>query len=98
MLNEDSFSNLYDSMNENFGELERIMGSIYQYTQSNPSDENAKTLLVGLGEVAKKMIGSQREFTISYGDATIKDSLVDILNDKESALVNALEETKGKSK
>ena len=97
-MNSDSFSNIYDSMNDNFGELERIMGSIYQYTQSNPSDENAKGLLLGLGEVAKKMIGSQREFTISYGDAAIKDSLVDRLNDKESALASSLEETKGKSR
>ena len=98
MFNGDNFSNLYDSMNENYGELERIMGSIYQYTQSNPNDENAKELLLGLGEVAKKMIGSQREFTISYGNDSIKDSLVDRLNDKESALVSSLAKTKVKSR
>lgn len=98
MLNQDGFSNVYDSMTGNYGELERIMESVYQYTQSNPSNEEAEELLVGLGKVAQKMIGTQKEFTIQYGDSSIKGSLMDNLDDKALSLASSLEETKEKNK
>lgn len=95
MTNSDNFEIIYDTMNKSYEELEEVMSTIYQFTQTNPENENAKAILAKLGDVAKKMIGSQREFATSYGSPEFKDVLEERLSNKEQALDIALGETTG---
>lgn len=59
----------------------------------------ARDVLTRLGTVGQNMIFSQREFTKSYGDPSLKDSLIviDNLDSKAQALSKEEEEdTKAK--
>lgn len=94
----ENFDFIYDSMTKNYSDLEQIMGAIYQKTQSDPTDESNFELLQGLGEVAKNMIESQKEFTTAYGDPSIKETVVANLNDKQQTLMKALGESSRKTK
>lgn len=93
----DKFDEIYNTMINNYNELEEIMTYLYQQLASNPQDENIKNLFQGLGNVAKNMISTQKLFTKSYCNDELCDSLVDRLNSKQETLSNALEETKGKT-
>ena len=79
-------------MTHNYGKLEGIMADLYQYLQDNPTDEMARDVLTRLGTVGQNMIFSQKEFTKSYGDPALKDSLIDNLDSKAQALSKAAEE------
>ena len=49
-----------------------------------------------LAHSEQNTIFSQREFTKSYGDPSLKDSLIDNLDSKAQALSKAEEDTKAK--
>lgn len=96
MKKENVFGEIYDGMSHNYGVLEGIMSDLYQYLQDNPTDEMAKDVLSRLGIVGQNMIFSQRGFTQSYGDPSIKDSLINNLDSKSQALSSAEDSVKGK--
>lgn len=93
----ENFDSIWDNMTNSYNQLEQIMSAVYQQTQSNPTDENSQSLLQGLGDVAKSMIFSQREFTTAYCDPSMKDVLVSKLDEKKESLEKALGESKGKT-
>ncbi len=94
----ENFDFIYDRMNKNYSDLEQIMGAIYQKAQSDPTDESNYELLQGLGEVAKNMIELQKEFTMEYGDSSIKEVVVANLDNKQQALMQALGKSSRKAK
>ena len=98
MDNNDNFGFIFDNMTRNYARVETLLENLYQHIQANPSDEAAISFLQELGSVAKEMIHSQIEFTSAYCDKSLRDNLIDKLVDKETALANALEETRGRSR
>ena len=54
----------------------------------------AREVLTRLGAVAQNMIFSQRKLTKSYGDPSLRDSLIDNLDSKAQALSKAKKDTK----
>lgn len=93
----ENFDFVFDKMSKNYSELELIMSAVYQQTQNDPTDENSQSLLQGLGNVAKGIISSQRDFTVAYCDPQMKEVLVASLDDKLESLSKALESSKGKT-
>lgn len=86
----ENFGQIYDSMSRTYSELESMMGTIYEEMQNNPSDERNNNLLQGLGSIGLKMLFSQRDFTESYGDNDLKETLVSKLDEKITTLSNDL--------
>ena len=86
MNTEDTFEIIFDGMTHNYGKLEEIMADLYQYLRDNPTDEMARYVLTRLVTVSQNMIFSQREFTKSYGNPSLKDILIDNLDSKAQAL------------
>ena len=94
----ENFDFIYDGMSKNYNDLEQIMSAVYQKTQFDSTDESSLELLKGLGEIAKNMIESQKEFTLAYCDPTIRETLVANLDGKQQTLMKALGETTNKTK
>ena len=92
-----NFDSIFEKMSNNYSELEQIMGDLYQQIQNDPVDEHSQLLLQGLGNVAKGIISSQRDFAVAYCDSQMKDMLVARLDEKEESLVKALESSQGKT-
>lgn len=84
------FDIVYESMSRTYGELEMIMRSIYQQIKEHPGDEKYLELFQGLGDVAKGMTSSQREFTSIYCDPSIKEALITRMDQRENVLEEAL--------
>ena len=79
--------NLYNKLNDNYEYLERIMGAIYDETL--PLEK--ATLLQTLGELGYKLLQVQKELV--QDDAL----LVNKVESKETALLNALKENNNKN-
>lgn len=94
----ENFDFIYDSMSRNYSYLEEIMSTVYQKIQLDPTDESSFELLQGLGEVAKNMIESQKEFTTLYGDSSIKETVIANLDIKKQTLMETLEKSTRKAK
>lgn len=92
------FNNMYDSLSDVYLELENIMGSIYGELQIDPTNERNINLLQELGNVALKVIYSQKGLVENYGDKEIKDSLLTNLDAKEETLSSALAQNKNKTR
>ena len=86
----DKFGRVYDNLSSIYSELEDIMGSLYEELQNEPTNMEKSNLLQGLGSVANRILSSQMEFVESYGDPQYKDNLLTNLDNRQSALLDAL--------
>ncbi len=89
-----SFDNIYDGMNYNYGKLEGVLADLYRRLQDDPSDDFARDMFTRLSTVAEDMIFSQKELTTYYGDPSIKNSLIGQLDSKVAALHQGLDQVK----
>lgn len=94
----ENFGNVYDAMSHNYGELERLLGYIYEYMQNNPNDEFARDMFNKVNIIGQNMIFSQKEFTSSYCEESIKDNLIENLDSKVEFLKKNDEEFKSISR
>ena len=94
----ENFGFVYDKMSENYNALEQMMGTMYQQLLEDPTNENTKNILAGLGDIGKKMLSSQSDFVSIYADPSQKEALMARLDDKIQVLSNALEETNHKTR
>ncbi len=86
----ESFNNVYDNLSVAYAHLESIMGSLYEELRKDPSNQKNSDLLQGLGEVATKILSSQKDFVEGYGEKDIKDVLMANIDSKETVLKSAL--------
>ncbi len=93
----EKFGEVYDKMSTNYKAVEDMMGVIYEQMQVLPDNQGLQSILQGLGKIAKGMISSQMDFTDAYCDTNLKSSLMNNLSDKESVLLNVLNENKSKT-
>ena len=89
-MNEEKFGMMFDNFSNIYSELEGIMGSLYEELQNEPSNVEKANLLQDLGSVAKRTLESQMNFVEAYGEAYIKESLLNNLDAKKQVLVDAL--------
>lgn len=92
------FDFVFDRMTHSFDKLEHTLEYLYDQIKNNPNDEYSKELLLELGNVGLNMLDSQMCFTDSYADKNTKEFLMTKLHNKKTALSNALDNTKGRSK
>lgn len=86
----EEFNNMYDNLSIAYAQLETIMGSIYEELHMDPSNKKNADLLQGLGEVATKILSSQKDLVEGYGEKDIKDVLMANIDSKETVLKSAL--------
>ncbi|MEG2621107.1 MAG: hypothetical protein RSA10_03375 [Bacilli bacterium] len=91
-----NFDKMYDDLTTVYVELESMMGNLYQGIQQDPTDQRSVELLQGLGRVAMKVICSQKDLVVNYGDKDMKEVLISNLESKEVTLSNSLSQETSK--
>lgn len=91
------FEEVYDSMTDNYSRLETVIADLYQYLQSNPSDEVVRSTIGRLSSIGDRMLSSQRDFTEYYAEQNEKTNLIAHLDSKIESLSKSTEEFKSKS-
>lgn len=69
----EQFDYVYEQMNKSFSYVEGMMGVICDKIKNDPTNSENIEILEGLGEIALKILYSQREFTDVYADGEMKD-------------------------
>lgn len=84
------FDTMYDNLSGIYSELESMMGSIYEELQSDPTNIDKANFLQGLGNVALKILSTQRDLVEEFSDRDVKDILISNIDNKASVLTTAL--------
>ena len=90
MENSDFFGTIYDGMNRNYRKLEDLLSYLYQ----NKDKEMVKEIMDRLVAIGMDMTSIQKDLVSEYGDSSIKQSLIDNLDERTSSLSQALEQIK----
>ena len=90
MENNDFFGTIYDGMNRNYRKLEDLLSYLYQ----NKDKEIVKEIMDRLVAIGIDMTSIQKDLVSEYGDSSIKQSLIDNLDERTSSLSQALEQIK----
>lgn len=91
----ENFDRVFDDLTGVYSELENVMGSLYNDIQNNPEDQRSIEMLRGLGNVASRLLASQRDLVESYCDHEFKENLDRRLEEKEMVLSTALSQVSG---
>lgn len=79
---------IFDKMNGIYQYLEQIMSGIYDGRLQEKEE-----ILQALGELGKRLIGTQKDFVAMNGDVLYQRELLSKLDGKGAALDKALSET-----
>lgn len=89
-MGEEAFGMMYDNFSNVYRELEGIMSSLYDELQNDPTNMEKANFLQSLGSVAKRTLDSQISLVEEYGDASMKEVLLNNLYAKKQELIDAL--------
>ena len=89
-MDENTFGMIYDNFSNIYNGIEGIIKSIYSDLQNNPSDVEKSNYLQALGEVAVRTLNEQMNFVETNAKSYIKDDLLNNLDAKKQALIDAL--------